>query len=251
MVVTGSHTVVVTVTDGGARRRESAAAQLDVLDLSRAVAAAADLGLGFSVTVRGADGTLALDSYDTFCTFRGRSYETGGDVRIAIELDQVLEMSEFLERAAASHPLADSGESARSSSMPDTYETVGFGWGDAKLRLARSDSRIVVSAEWVRWDRTLAENVTVPLGSFAKVMRLAGGDLPGWGSFRTVRGDLSFGFGQHFALELTVSSDEVDGARAQVWLDIEQVQELRRLLLAWQRGHGHPRRTNGCSTRPG
>lgn len=240
MMVTSPHTGAVTVTgQGRAMKRRSAATQLDLLDLSRAVAAAADPDLGVKVTIRGADGTLALDSYDTFCAFRGRSYETGGDVRITIELDQVRELSEFVERAAAAHPMADSGEGSNFAPIPDTYETAGFGWGDGLMKLALWEGQIVVTAQAVRQGRNLVGTMTVPLGSFARMMRLAGGDLPGWGSFRTVRGHLSFGFGQHYALELTVSSDEVDGARAQVWLDIEQVQELRRLMLAWQCGHGH------------
>lgn len=240
VVVTDSHTGVVTVTDEGRGvDSQSATALLDVLDLSRAVAAAADPALAFNVTIRGADGTLALDSYDTFCDFRGRSYETGGDVRISIEVDEVLKLSAFLEGAAASHPLADSGEASCLESTPDTYETVGFGWGDGQLRLTPCEGGIVVTAETVRQGLGLVESMTVPLGSFAAMMRLAGGDLPGRGSFRTVRGDLSFGFGQYFALELTVASDEVDGARAQVWLDIEQVQELRRLMSAWGCGNGH------------
>ena len=69
--------------------------------------------------------------------------------------------------------------------------------------------------------------------SFASLCNLAGGDLPGHGYFRTIRGRLSFRHNRDAALELYVGTDEVDGRSVIICLDVDQVQELRRLASAW------------------
>ena len=231
---TGHHTVVVAIIDErSSMGAESVAAEVDARDLSRAVAAATDPGLTAHATVRGTDGTVSVYRFGTYCRVSVRSYETGGEADVTLDASPAREMSGFLDRVVMSHPLTDVGQAHDMDSIPHRYETVGFSWGDGNLSVVLDEGAVVVSAVQPSQRRTVVESVTVPLSSFARLVRLAGGDLPGSGRFNTVRGQLSFQYDRHAALQLKVSTDEVDGGRAEVWLDIEQVHELRRMMLAW------------------
>ena len=235
VVASGSHSVAVTVNGRGARKRhDTATVDVDALDLSRAVTAAADPDLNIESTVRGADGTVCVKSYPGFCDFWNRSYDDGGDARVDIRGDRVQDLCGYLDHLVTSHPLANIGDNPGKGSIPEVYETAGFNWANSKLTLSPNGDRIVVSAEESRRDCSRVETVTVPFESFANLTRLAGGDLPGQGTFTTMRGQLSFEYDRHAALKLYVKTDEVDGAIAIVYLDIEQVQELRRLVSAWR-----------------
>ena len=119
--------------------------------------------------------------------------------------------------------------------MPDVCEMSSFDSPDRILTLSPYSDRIVVTAEESSPGSNQIEKVTVPIDSFANLLRLAGGDLPGRGSFETMRGHLSFHYDRRAALKLRVETDEVDGTMAIVALDTEQVQELRQLVSAWRR----------------
>ncbi len=232
---TDRHTVVVTVDGRGDRRdRDTASAEVDALDLIRAVGTVCDPFLTATVTVRGSDGTVSLDSFGKFCTFRVRNYETGGDARVEIGAGKVRELFLFLDLIAISHPLAGLDGSADASSVPETYETTGVGWSKAKLQLVRDGDRVVVTGQTDQRGIKHVETVDVQLNSLARVTRVAGGDLPGRGSFKVMRGWLRFEHDRYAALKLYISADEVDGAAVIIFLDMEQVQDLRRLIVAWQ-----------------
>ena len=119
--------------------------------------------------------------------------------------------------------------------MPDVCEISSFDSPNRILTLSPYSDRIVVTAEESSPGSNQIEKVTVPIDSFANLRRLAGGDLPGGGSFETIRGRLGFNYDRHAALKLRVTTDEVDGTMAIVALDTEQVQELRQLVPAWRR----------------
>ena len=216
--------------------RDVARVQVDVLDLSRVVTAAADPDLSIESTIRGADGTLTFRSYSDYCDIRCRSYQDGDGAGSTIRREKVRDLSEFLNRLLESHPLADTGDDPGSVSMPDVCEMSSFVSPNTILTLSPYSDRIVVTAEESSPGSNQIEKVTVPIDSFANLLRLAGGDLPGRGSFETMRGHLRFHYDRRAALKLRVETDEVDdGTMAIVALDTEQVQELRQLVPAWRR----------------
>lgn len=230
-MVDSNHSAAVTVTGRGSREtRCVASVEVDLLDMARVVTAAADPDLAVRATVRGVDGTVAVDAFRGSCTFRGRSYGDGSDVRADIEGDSLRGLCRFLEGLAASHPLAPTVEHPRDGAVPGSYETTGTDPVHSKLTVDDQGDRILITVAQSGWSFDSSGKVTVPRLSFGNLVRLAGGDIPGEGSLSIPRGSLSFDFNRRSALALYVRTDEVDGELAAVSLDLEQVQELRTLF---------------------
>ena len=234
VALSGDHTVAVTITGTSTRKDyDTATVDLDILDLSRVITAAGDPLLRTEATVRGANGTVYVDSYSRYSVFRNRSYENRSEAAIDIEAEHVEDLRRFLDRIATSHPLAGIADDPSGEETPDRYETTGIDWASSELAVAPQGDLIVVRA--ARQDRQLneVEEASVPLSSFARLAQLAGGDIPGRIFFDIVRGRLFCRYDRQAALTLVVATDEIDGNSITVELDIEQVQELRRMVSVW------------------
>ena len=234
MSAQGERLVRVEVQYKKPKGREPVSVDVDVLDLKRAVTAARDPALHSDATIRAADGTLRIQAYSADIDFKLRSYESDGQARISLEAARVEAMSAFLDAVAISHPPAPVSDEVAGDQPPPTHETHGINWNRPLLRITSEGDSIVVEAEDPSEEIPHTETVRVPLRSFAALVELAGGDLPGHGSFETRRGLLSCQFNRRAPLRLFVATDEVDGATIIVELDIEQIQETRRIVSAWR-----------------
>lgn len=174
---------------------------VDVLDLKRAVTAARDPDLNSDTAIRAADGTLRIQAYSADIYFHLRSYESDGQARISLDAARVAAMSAFLDAVAITHPLAEVNDEVDGDRPPPTYETHGFNWNRPLLRITSEGDSIVVEAEDPSDEIPHTETVRVPLWSFAALVEVAGGDLPGHGSFETRRGRLSCDYNRRAPFE--------------------------------------------------
>ena len=230
----GKRLVRVEVKYKKSKGRGPVSVDVDVLDLKRAVTAARDPDLNSDTTIRAADGTLRVQAYSGYIDLKVRSYESDGDARISLEADQIEAMSAFLDAQALGHPPAPVRDEVAGDRPPPTHETHGINWNRPLLRITAEGTSVIVEAEDPADEIPHTETVRVPLRSFAALVEVAGGDLPGHGSFETRRGRLSCDYNRRVPLRLFVATGEVDGATIIVELDIEQIQELRRLVSIWR-----------------